>query len=334
MSSAAILGAGPLGSALAHAFARRSRFREIRLVDDASNVAAGKALDIQQSGPIERFDTSLTATSDVLSAAGADVIIVADAVEGGEWTGDRGLALLERLVRAGTKAPIVFAGPGQAALLESVSKSLGVPGDRLIATAVTALAGAARALIGIEVNGSSTDAHVTIAGRPGALVVLWSSATVGGLARRRPHSCASVVGDFKDAQEPGAAGSAGDRGGHRTSRGKPQLRPARNASSRDDARWRTRRSRRRRDAPVELGDGRVLRRIVPSMSPQERTEIVTESNGSNRRTRQLLVVSCKLLVANTRRVAGPSTVHARLVAPFRHEIQIVIVNIELVVARS
>lgn len=280
MSSAAILGAGPLGSALAHAFARRSRFREIRLVDDASNVAAGKALDIQQSGPIERFDTSLTATSDVLSAAGADVIIVADAVEGGEWTGDRGLALLERLVRAGTKAPIVFAGPGQAALLESVSKSLGVPGDRLIATAVTALAGAARALIGIEVNGSSTDAHVTIAGRPGALVVLWSSATVGGslVADRIPaHRLLAISKTLKSLGPPGpqAIAAATARVAESLNCG---LRETHQAVTMLDGELGARGV--AAMLPVELGDGRVLRRIVPSMSPQERTEIV---NGIERK---------------------------------------------------
>ena len=94
MPVAAILGAGPLGGAIAHKLAERAVFREIRLIDEQGNVAAGKALDIRQSGPIGRFDVDLSATSDPLAAVGADVLILADPLNGGEWEGDLGLALV------------------------------------------------------------------------------------------------------------------------------------------------------------------------------------------------------------------------------------------------
>ena len=71
MSSVAILGAGPIGSAIAHRLAERARFREIRFIDASVDVAAGKALDIRQSGPIAGVDADLTATGDLLAAAGA-----------------------------------------------------------------------------------------------------------------------------------------------------------------------------------------------------------------------------------------------------------------------
>jgi len=122
MSSAAILGAGPIGSAIAHRLAERARVGEIKLIDEAGAVAAGKALDIRQAGPVDGYDTSISGAADVLSATGADVIVFADPVADGEWEGERGLALVQRLVRAGTSATFVFAGPKQTSLMEAAAR--------------------------------------------------------------------------------------------------------------------------------------------------------------------------------------------------------------------
>ena len=52
MSFVAILGAGPVGAATAESLARRARISAVRIVDADAQVAAGKALDISQAGPI------------------------------------------------------------------------------------------------------------------------------------------------------------------------------------------------------------------------------------------------------------------------------------------
>src|SRR5262245_44838908 len=119
MSSVAILGAGPVGSAIAHRLAERARVGEIRLIDEGGSVAAGKALDIRQAGPIDDYDTAIAGGTDLLSAAGADVVVFADAAAEGEWEGERGLGLVQRLVRAGSTAAFVFAGPKQTWLMEA-----------------------------------------------------------------------------------------------------------------------------------------------------------------------------------------------------------------------
>ena len=49
MPMIAVIGAGPLGGALAHALARRNRVGDVRLIDPDVTVAQGKALDILQS---------------------------------------------------------------------------------------------------------------------------------------------------------------------------------------------------------------------------------------------------------------------------------------------
>src|SRR6188508_2784252 len=98
--SVAILGAGPVGAATAESLARRARVRSVRIIDADTQVAAGKALDILQAGPITGVDTRVSAAPDPLSAAGAAVIVIADSVKDGECTGEAGLSLIEQLVRA------------------------------------------------------------------------------------------------------------------------------------------------------------------------------------------------------------------------------------------
>jgi malate dehydrogenase len=180
MSSAAILGAGPIGSAVAQWLAERARFRAIRFIDANVSVASGKALDLRQSGPIDGVDVDLTATADVLAAVGAGVIVLADAIDGGEWQGETGLALVRQLVRAGATSPLVFAGPKQITLMETVFAELKVPAGRLVATAASAIPGAVRMLVGAELGRAGVDVGVTLTGRPPNFAIGWSSATVAG----------------------------------------------------------------------------------------------------------------------------------------------------------
>src|SRR5260221_12383133 len=108
MSIVAIIGAGPLGGTLAHTLAGRGRVDEVRLIDPEGRVAEGKALDIQQSAPVEQWSTRLSAATSVTAAAGADVIVFADFVATGEIAGDAGLALVRHRARTDTTAPLLF----------------------------------------------------------------------------------------------------------------------------------------------------------------------------------------------------------------------------------
>ena len=77
MSILAIIGAGTLGGSVARVTAAHDIYREVRLIDDAGDIAAGKALDIRQAGPIEGFGTALAADSNPSAAVGADLLILA-----------------------------------------------------------------------------------------------------------------------------------------------------------------------------------------------------------------------------------------------------------------
>ena len=52
MTTVAVIGAGDVGGAVAHALAAGETIHCVLLVDSSAGIASGKALDIQQSGAI------------------------------------------------------------------------------------------------------------------------------------------------------------------------------------------------------------------------------------------------------------------------------------------
>lgn len=71
----ALIGAGNIGGTLAHLAALKG-LGDIVLFDVVEGVPQGKALDLSQCGPVERFDANITGSNDYKDIAGADVIIV------------------------------------------------------------------------------------------------------------------------------------------------------------------------------------------------------------------------------------------------------------------
>lgn len=211
MSCVAIVGAGPLGGELAFLLARQDVARQIRLIDEHGQVAAGKALDIQQAAPILGFATHVAGTSDLFTAAGAGLVVIADRSVGlgaaedprsGEWQGEEGLALMRRVLQlggalrrtvgqpldhrgAGARA-VICAGAGHANLVERTVRDLGLPRERILGSAPEALASGARALVALEAGCSPADVVLTVIGLPPhRSVVLWEDATIAGYAAVR-----------------------------------------------------------------------------------------------------------------------------------------------------
>lgn len=271
MSDVAILGE-LIGAAIAHRLAQRNRISGIRLIDAASAVAAGKALDIRQSGPVERFDTIVSAGSDPLEAAGAGVIVVADAAEGSSGSDhDRALVLVAQLLRAGTTAAFVFSEPSHAALMERVVRELTLPLDRAIGTASSAIVGTVRAMTAVEMNVSAVDVAGGATGICGRMVHRISRRS----ARYRPRAGAYAPVDFAGAAALLAASSICDRLGHRTDCRSVSCRKPTPARGNNRPRPRTRSTWRRRDAALELGHRRILSSRMPSLSPLEHNSFIT-----------------------------------------------------------
>lgn len=274
MSTIAILGAGPIGAGIAHTLARRARVRDVRLIDAAAAVAAGKALDIRQSGPVEGYDTRLSGIGDPLAAVGADVIVIADTHADGEWDGDKGLALIRQLTSAGASGPFVLAGTRQTWLLEAAVRELGVSADRIVATAAAAAITSARGLAALEFSGSGADVSLVMCGKPPTLTAVWSSAAAGGseLTERIPaHRLLAISQQLKVLGPAGPYAIASVTapvieglisGTRRDTFGVTVL--AGEFGQRGVACL----------LPLVLGQGRILSRLVPALSPQERTEVV------------------------------------------------------------
>ncbi len=74
-SKIALIGAGNIGGTLAHMIGLKE-LGDVALFDVFGGVAAGKALDLMQSGPVDGFDAHMTGGSDYSAIAGSDVVIV------------------------------------------------------------------------------------------------------------------------------------------------------------------------------------------------------------------------------------------------------------------
>jgi malate dehydrogenase len=188
MSTVCILGAGELGGAVADALARGERVARVILIDAAGTVAAGKALDMQQTGAVAGYHTRLEGSSDFTRVAGCSVCVVADRTGPAsvEWHGDDGFALLTRLLPYIDVAPIVFAGTAQADLLGTLAREARVPRRQLIGSAPEALASAITAIVAMEAGCSPAEVRLTVLGSPpSGFVVPWSEASIGGLSLER-----------------------------------------------------------------------------------------------------------------------------------------------------
>ncbi len=71
----ALIGSGNIGGTLAHLLAIKE-LGDIVLFDIAEGIPQGKALDLQQSGPVEPFDCKITGTNKYEDLYDSDVVIV------------------------------------------------------------------------------------------------------------------------------------------------------------------------------------------------------------------------------------------------------------------
>jgi malate dehydrogenase len=272
MAFIAVLGAGALGGAVAHAIARRDRVPEVRLIDPAASVAAGKALDMLQSAPIEHFSTRLTSADSITAAAGAAVIVIADrATDSAEHTGDAGLAILRTLIASGADAPILCAGAGQRELIAKAVTELRVGSSRILGSAPLALEAALRALTGVALDRSGVDVSLSVVGvPPKSAVVAWEEATAGSQplsSQLAAHAIAQLTARIPGLWPPGpyALGTAAARVVEALTLGSRrrftcfvamQSGPVRAAVT---------------AMPVELREGGVARVLEPALTRQERT---------------------------------------------------------------
>jgi malate/lactate dehydrogenase len=267
----AIVGSGPLGGAVAHALAVRDRVAEVRLIDPAGTIASGKALDIQQSAPIDSFCTRMTAAGSIDAAVGAQVIVIADTAAGAEHAGESGLGIVRQLVRAGHRGPLLFAGAQQQDVMAMAVAELHMSRSEVVGSAPFALESALRALAGLLIDASAVDISLRVVGVPPRhAVVAWEEATAGGqpLSSQMPaHEIAALAARIPSLWPPGpyALAAAAARVAEALARGSRRrfscfvvadAGPVRTAVV---------------SLPVEVGPPGVIRVLEPALTRQERT---------------------------------------------------------------
>jgi malate dehydrogenase len=196
VSTAVILGSGDIGGALARQLAALDLVNRIVIVDDLAHVAAGKALDIAQSAPVDGYHTALSGTSDVAAVVGAEVVIVADGAANPvtEWKDEAGLALIKRVAGLNQLAPIVCAGAAQSSLVERGVNELGISRLRLFGSAPEALRAAIIAIVALEATAAPADISLSALGRPPHhIIVPWDEAAIAGRTATEVLSAAQLA---------------------------------------------------------------------------------------------------------------------------------------------
>ena len=196
MATAVILGAGDIGGALARQLAAIDVVNRIVIVDDLANVAAGKALDVAQSAPVDRYHTVMSGTADVAAVVGAVAVIIADgaANPATEWKDEGGLALVKRVAGLNQRAPIICAGTSQSSLVERGVNELGISRMRLFGSAPEALRSAITAIVSLEAGAAPQDISLSVLGRPAQqIIVPWDEASIAGRSATEVLSAAQLA---------------------------------------------------------------------------------------------------------------------------------------------
>jgi len=181
--SVVIFGAGELGGAIARQLAAADVASQIILVDEAGKVAEGKALDIRQAAPIDRYSTVVSGTSDETAAVGADAVIVADRATppGSEWQDDGAVALVRRLAQFNETGLILCAGARQMDVMERAIREVGIARHRLVGSAPEALRSAIISMAALEARSAQPEISLTVVGRPpDQIIVPWDDASIAG----------------------------------------------------------------------------------------------------------------------------------------------------------
>ncbi|MCH2042913.1 MAG: malate dehydrogenase [Saprospiraceae bacterium] len=76
MRKVTVVGAGNVGATCANVLAHDNIVNEVVLLDLKGDMAKGKALDMWQQAPVDRYSTRLVGTSDYADTAGSDVVVI------------------------------------------------------------------------------------------------------------------------------------------------------------------------------------------------------------------------------------------------------------------
>ena len=175
----ALIGAGQIGGTLAHLVALKE-LGDVVLFDIAEGTPQGKALDIAESGPSEKFDATLKGTNDYADIAGADVCIVTAGVprKPGMSRDDLlGINLKvmksvgEGIAKHAPDAFVICITNPLDAMVWALQQFSGLPANKVVGMAGVLDAGRFRHFLSVEFNVSMKDVTAFVLGGHGDTMV-------------------------------------------------------------------------------------------------------------------------------------------------------------------
>jgi malate dehydrogenase len=185
-----VVGAGNVGATCAQELARRD-YCDVVLVDIKEGLPQGKALDINQAGPVLGYEPSVVGTNGYEETAGSDVVVItAGLPRQPGMSRDDLVATNENIVKSVTEAAvaaspdavlIVVSNPLDA-MCEVARRVSGWPRERVFGQAGILDTARFRTFIAWEMNASVKDVQALVLGGHGdQMVPVASATTVGGV---------------------------------------------------------------------------------------------------------------------------------------------------------
>jgi len=175
MSKVSIIGAGFVGSTIAH-WALISGGCQVVLVDVVEGLARGKVLDLMQSGPIAGHSVDAIGTSDMAETANSDIVVVTAGVARKPGMSREDLVQVNAGIVGGVVEQVVKLSPNAILLMMTnpldtmtylALKKSGFPRARVIGQAGVLDSGRMRAFIALETGISPENIHTTVLGGHG-----------------------------------------------------------------------------------------------------------------------------------------------------------------------
>jgi malate dehydrogenase len=202
-SKITVVGAGNVGATAAQEIARRD-YANVVLVDIVEGLPQGKALDMNEAGPVLGYEARITGTNSYDETAGSDVIVITSGIARKPGmsrddlvTTNQGIvgSVTKQAIAASPNAIIVCVTNPLDAMCHVAKDTSGFPKQRVVGMAGILDTARFRTFIAWETGASPRDISAMVLGGHGdQMVPVVSATTVGGIPLRQ------LVGDDRIAQ--------------------------------------------------------------------------------------------------------------------------------------
>ncbi len=186
-----VVGAGQVGTTVAQLLAYKN-LGNVTIIDIVEGLPQGKALDLQESGCIQVFDSLVTGTNDYKDTANSDIVVITAGLprKPGQSRDDL-VAINAKIVKSVTeqvmehsKNPIIIVVSNPLdAMVYMAKKVSGLPKNRIFGMAGVLDSARLRTFVSLELNCSLVDVDAMVLGGHGdSMVPLPRYTTVSGIS--------------------------------------------------------------------------------------------------------------------------------------------------------